>query len=111
MFDDFCPSWRIVEIVFGHQSAWRGNDAQHPVDPRTGRPRSGMLSATVIGPTATGTDALSTGLLVMGVDEARKLRGRHPELRAILVPEPPDGEPAPIWLGGGEAPWENGSKR
>jgi thiamine biosynthesis lipoprotein len=80
-------------------------------DPRTGRPKTGMLSATVIGLTATYTDALSTGFLVMGVDETRAFCKEHPEIRAILVPEPPDGDPVPIWIGDGEAPWENGSTK
>ncbi len=78
-------------------------------DPRTGRPLRGMLSASAIAPTATQSDALSTGFLVMGIDETRAFRVRHPEVRAILVPETPGAELAPVWIGDGEPPWNHGS--
>jgi len=45
----------------------------HILDPRTGLPVAGMLSATVIAPTATEADALSTALYVLGPEEGREL--------------------------------------
>jgi thiamine biosynthesis lipoprotein len=38
----------------------------HIIDPRTGRPVSAVLSATVVAPTGLASDALSTGLFVLG---------------------------------------------
>jgi thiamine biosynthesis lipoprotein len=78
-------------------------------DPRTGLPRHGMLSATVIASSATQTDALSTGFLVMGVEEARAFCASHPNVRAIMVPESPDNEPAPVWIGEQQSPSKHGS--
>lgn len=78
-------------------------------DPRTGLPRHGMLSATAIAPTATETDALSTAFLVMGVEEVREFQQRHPRVRAIMVPESPGDDPAPVWIGEIASPTKHGS--
>jgi thiamine biosynthesis lipoprotein len=45
----------------------------HILDPRTGAPVAGMRSVTVIAPTATEADALSTALYVLGPEEGRAL--------------------------------------
>jgi thiamine biosynthesis lipoprotein len=44
----------------------RGRKLGHILDPRTGVPAEGMLSATVIAPEAADADALSTALYVLG---------------------------------------------
>jgi len=41
---------------------------EHVIDPRTGRPQAGCVSATVTGPELWLADALATGLLVGGTD-------------------------------------------
>jgi len=43
----------------------------HIIDPRTGHPVSGVLSVTVVAPTGLASDALSTGLFVLGPEQAR----------------------------------------
>ncbi|MDD4858293.1 MAG: FAD:protein FMN transferase [Candidatus Krumholzibacteria bacterium] len=43
----------------------------HVIDPRTGHPVSTVLSATVVAPTGLASDALSTGLFVLGPDAAK----------------------------------------
>ena len=60
----------------------------HLLDPRTGWPAEGLLSVTVITPSATDADALSTALYVMGLDNALEYCDDHPEVGAILVPQP-----------------------
>ncbi len=45
----------------------------------------GVHSATVIGPDAVMTDALSTSVFVMGVDEGLKLIGCLPDYEAIVI--------------------------
>jgi thiamine biosynthesis lipoprotein len=45
----------------------------HIMDPRTGYPVQGMLQTTVIGPTGTDTDALSTSLFVLGPKAGRRM--------------------------------------
>lgn len=60
----------------------------HIFDPRTGRPIEGMLSATAIAHTGTQSDALSTAFFVMGCERTRAYCRAHPDVRAILIPEP-----------------------
>lgn len=50
-----------------------GRQVSHIIDPRTGRPAEGMLSATVVTETAVEADALSTALFVLGLDQGRNL--------------------------------------
>ncbi len=56
----------------------------HILNPHTGYPVCGMLSASVLAPTALETDALSTALFVMSVEEAGKYCDSHRGISAIL---------------------------
>jgi len=47
-----------------------GRRYSHIIDPRTGEPVTGMVQVTVIAPTATDSDALSTALFVLGREGA-----------------------------------------
>jgi thiamine biosynthesis lipoprotein len=49
---------------------FRGKRYGHIIDPRTGWPAEGILSITVLHPSAGWADALATGLFVAGIDEA-----------------------------------------
>lgn len=57
----------------------------HILDPRTGRPATGMLSVTVVAPTAEEADALDTPLYVLGVEHGKRLLARHPGCEALFV--------------------------
>ena len=57
----------------------------HIIKPSSGRPVGGVRSVTVIGPDAVMTDALSTSVFVMGVDEGLKLIGCLPDYEAIVI--------------------------
>ena len=57
----------------------------HIIKPSSGRPVEGVHSATVIGPDAVMTDALSTSVFVMGVDEGLRLIGCLPDYEAIVI--------------------------
>jgi len=57
----------------------------HIIKPSSGRPVEGIHSATVIGPDAVMTDALSTSVFVMGVDDGLKLIGCLPDYEAIVI--------------------------
>jgi thiamine biosynthesis lipoprotein len=57
----------------------------HILDPRSGWPAEGILSASVLAPTAAEADALSTAFYVMGPELAREYCTRHPQLAAIIL--------------------------
>jgi thiamine biosynthesis lipoprotein len=59
----------------------------HVIDPRTGWPASGTLSATVIASTSAAADALSTAFLIGGVTMARRYCATRPNVMAVLTPE------------------------
>ncbi len=57
----------------------------HILVPRTGEPATGVRSATVIGPDAVMTDALSTSVFVMGVDSGLTLISSLPDYDSIVI--------------------------
>ena len=57
----------------------------HIIQPSTGTPASGVHSATVFGPDAVITDALSTSVFVMGVDRGLRLIGTLPDYESIVI--------------------------
>ena len=59
----------------------------HVIDPRTGRPAEGMLSASVIGGSAADADALSTAFLVGGPLLAQRYCDDHPGVLVLLTRE------------------------
>jgi thiamine biosynthesis lipoprotein len=61
-----------------------GRRVSHIVDPRTGMPVEGMIGTSVIRPTATEADALSTALYVMGKENGLKFAQVH-GYAALLV--------------------------
>ncbi len=64
----------------------------HILDPRTGWPADGLASVTVLAPTATLAEALSTAFFVIGVENARRYCHNHPEIKALLIPAPQPGQ-------------------
>jgi FAD:protein FMN transferase len=67
----------------------------HIIDPRSGYPVDGMAGTTVLTPTATQADAMSTATFVLGVEGAPALLRQVPECEALLVPA---RTPVEIWL-------------
>jgi FAD:protein FMN transferase len=63
----------------------------HIFDPRTMRPVEGMLQTTVIDPSATDSDALSTVVFVLGPDASRKLLASMPNTQAPIFNQPSSG--------------------
>ena len=59
----------------------------HVLDPRTGWPATGVLSATVVTASAADADALSTAFLVAGPSLAESYCADHPGTLALLVLE------------------------
>ncbi|MDR1925062.1 MAG: FAD:protein FMN transferase [Planctomycetaceae bacterium] len=63
----------------------KGHRYSHLIDPRTGFPAEGVFSVTVIAPTATLAELLSTAFFVMGIERATDYQKKHPEIAAIFV--------------------------
>jgi thiamine biosynthesis lipoprotein len=58
----------------------------HHIDPKTGYPtKNNLLSASVFSKNCISSDANATGILVMGLEKAKKFLDKHPELQAYLI--------------------------
>ncbi|MGB5165065.1 MAG: FAD:protein FMN transferase [Woeseiaceae bacterium] len=57
----------------------------HIISPDTGKPAGEVHSATVFGPDAVVTDALSTSVFVMGVDEGLRLIATLPAYESVVI--------------------------
>ena len=57
----------------------------HIIQPSTGEPAGGVHSATVFGPDAVITDALSTSVFVLGVDAGLTLIATLPDYESIVI--------------------------
>ena len=62
----------------------RGRRYGHILDPRTGWPAEGVLSVTVLAPTAAEADALSTAFYVMGPEAAMDYCRNQPSIAALV---------------------------
>ncbi|NNF39802.1 MAG: FAD:protein FMN transferase [Woeseiaceae bacterium] len=62
-----------------------GTRYHHIIQPATGEPAGGIQSATVFGPDAVITDALSTSVFVMGVDRGLTLIATLPDYESIVI--------------------------
>jgi len=69
----------------------------HVIDPRTGWPAAGVISASVIASSAAVADALSTAFLVGGVDLAERYCAQHSNVLALVTPD--DGLETPVVFG------------
>lgn len=72
----------------GDYESWFLHDGiryHHILDPRSGDPARGLRCATVLADDATLADALSTALLVMGLDAGLDLVERLPGIEALVV--------------------------
>jgi thiamine biosynthesis lipoprotein len=64
----------------------------HVIDPRTGWPASGVISASAIAPRAADADALSTAFLIGGATLAEAYCAAHPGVVAVITPDDGSGE-------------------
>jgi thiamine biosynthesis lipoprotein len=64
-----------------------GKRYSHIIDPRTGYPAQGLLSATVFAQQAEKADALATAIFVLGFEAGINLVNQLPDVECILVDE------------------------
>lgn len=70
-----------------------GKKYAHTIDPRTGYPvQHSILSSTVLAEDCATADAYATSFMVMGLDRARTLLAKHPELTAFFIYSDENGE-------------------
>ena len=69
-----------------------GRKYAHTIDPSTGYPvQHNILSSTVIADDCATADAYATAFMVMGIDKAKAILSRHPELMAYFILASDDG--------------------
>jgi thiamine biosynthesis lipoprotein len=62
-----------------------GKQYAHIIDPRTGKPVTGMAGTTVLSSTAVETDAMSTALYVLGPDTGLSALAQTPDCCALFI--------------------------
>jgi thiamine biosynthesis lipoprotein len=78
----------------------------HIFDPRTGKPVEGVLSTTVLAPSAALADMLSTAFFVLGPKKAVQYCQAHPEIGLVMFTSPSGGSkgssegPPEMWTAG-----------
>ena len=104
---------RLVNQALGTSGAGKqffhydGVRYSHVIDPRSGWPAQGVLSATAICRSGTLADALATAFMVMGVEETKRFCEEQPMFSAILVSTVPGGSKLVIdCINIAEADWE-----
>ena len=74
-----------------------GKKYAHTIDPKTGRPvQHNILSATVLAGNCATADAYATAFMVMGLDKAKTILDKHPELMAYFIYSDSNGNNA-VW--------------
>ncbi len=73
---------------------FKGKRYSHIINPQTGRPVSGTIATTVVAPTGTEVDALSTIVFVLGHEKGMEIVKRMPHVDAMIAYEGKDGKMA-----------------
>ncbi len=81
--------------------------ARHIIDPRTGKPVTGRLTAWSCGPDATAADALSTAFMVMSANEIETFCKKHPDIQAIIAEKDDKGKTGITVMTFGD--WQSGA--
>ena len=69
-----------------------GKKYAHTIDPRIGYPvQHNILSATVVAKDCATADAYATSFMVLGLDSAKAICERHPEMDAYFIYATPEG--------------------
>lgn len=75
-----------------------GKKYAHTIDPKTGYPvQHNILSSTVLAKNCATADAYATAFMVTGLDEAKKILKKHPELMVYFIYSAKNGHTA-VWF-------------
>jgi thiamine biosynthesis lipoprotein len=80
-----------VSAIWGKWFKAGGKSLGHVLDPRTGHPAGPTVLAALATASATESDALSTGLLILGESGQERIRALRSQIRTLLVVESPVG--------------------
>lgn len=69
-----------------------GERLHHVLNPRTGRPTSGVHGVSLIAPDVAAVNGLGAALMVQGLPAAKKLAARRPELPVLMA-----GQDGTVW--------------
>jgi len=83
-------NYRRGELIAGH---WYS----HIIDPRTGQPADGVLSATVVAPSATDAGALATAFNVLSLTGSTALARLYPGVEYLIVKRDGQRIQSPGW--------------
>ncbi|SOD11829.1 thiamine biosynthesis lipoprotein [Pedobacter xixiisoli] len=64
---------------------FNGKRYAHIINPVTGYPATGLISVTVIGPSAEKANGFSTSIMVLGKEKGLELIHLHPDYRCVIV--------------------------
>ena len=74
-----------------------GKKYAHTIDPKTGYPvQHNILSSTVLADNCATADAYATAFMVLGLDKAKAVLARHPELMVYFIYSDKHGKNA-VW--------------
>jgi thiamine biosynthesis lipoprotein len=74
-----------------------GKKYAHTIDPKTGYPvQHSLLSATVLAKDCATADAYATSFMVLGIEKAKEVLAKHPELMAYFIYSDSTGHNA-VW--------------
>lgn len=96
--DELQTVLNITDIAMATSGNYRkfyykdGQKYAHTIDPKTGYPvQHSLLSATVLAKDCATADAYATSFMVLGVERAKAVLEKHPELMAYFIFARPDG--------------------
>ena len=86
--DDSLNTSNELQTVLNYRNFYYkgGKKYAHTIDPKTGYPvQHSLLSATVLAQNCATADAYATSFMVLGIEGAKKVLDRHPELMAYFI--------------------------
>lgn len=90
------PGKRLAELLLDNEAVatsgsqkqffrYNGRSYSHLIDPRTGQPADNVLSVTVLAPTGTQAELLSTAFFVLGAEQTEEYCKKNQEITALMT--------------------------
>jgi thiamine biosynthesis lipoprotein len=90
------PGKRLAELLLNNEAVatsgsqkqffrYKGRRYSHLIDPRTGQPAEKVLSVTVLAPTGTQAELLSTAFFVLGAEQTEEYCKKNTEIAALMT--------------------------